>query len=261
MPPDPTLSVAENDAEDEDVVTALRDLAALVSNVDRLEDMLTAVAEYATAAIPAAVGAGATLIEDLGTAPSVLAWGVTDPLVREIDHLQYEICHEGPCLTAMQTQRAQVSGSLGSDHRWPRFGGRVARLRVHSALSLPLISRGSVVGALNLYAHDRDAFTEHALRLGERYAGPAAVSVGNLQLLHAAHHRASHLQAALTSRAVIDQAIGIVRSRSGGSAQEAMDRLRQISASEGVKLAVIAERLVAEAVRRAHARTRPSEQP
>ena len=53
---------------------------------------------------------------------------------------------------------------------------------------------------------------------------------------------------------MIDQAIGIIRSRSGGSADEAFERLTHISQTENVKLHVVAERLVDEAVRRARAR-------
>ncbi len=64
------------------------------------------------------------------------------------------------------------------------------------------------------------------------------------------------LQRALSSRAVIDQAIGIIRSRSGASAEEAFDRLTRISQTENIKLHVVAERLVDEAVRRARARQR-----
>jgi AmiR/NasT family two-component response regulator len=45
-----------------------------------------------------------------------------------------------------------------------------------------------------------------------------------------------------------------LRSRAGGSAEEAFDRLRQISQAENVKLAVVAQRVIDEAVRRAHAR-------
>jgi AmiR/NasT family two-component response regulator len=72
--------------------------------------------------------------------------------------------------------------------------------------------------------------------------------------LAGAWERTDRLQRALQSRTVIDQAIGIVRSRTGVSAAAAFDRLTQISQSENVKLTVIAERLVEEAVRRAHAR-------
>ena len=53
---------------------------------------------------------------------------------------------------------------------------------------------------------------------------------------------------------MIDQAIGIIRSRSGASADEAFERLTHISQTENVKLNVVAKRLVDEAVRRARAR-------
>ncbi|WP_375483498.1 GAF and ANTAR domain-containing protein [uncultured Jatrophihabitans sp.] len=248
------LTAAQSDADEQDVFFAVQGLTTLVSQVDDLEVVLTQIAELAASAAPGADGAGVTLMQAGSATPKVVAWAVTDPIVREIDRLQYDICHEGPCLTAMQSRRSQVSGSLGSDERWRRFGGRVARLQVHSALALPLIVLGDVVGALNIYARTRDAFTAHSVRLAERFAQSAAVSVGNIQLLHAAHTRATQLQTALSSRALIDQAIGIVRSRTGGSEREAFDRLRQTSQAENVKLSVVAERIVDEAVRRAHAR-------
>ena len=97
----------------------------------------------------------------------------------EIDKVQYEELHEGPCLTSMQTGRATVSGSLGSDSRWPHFGGRVARMAVHSALSLPLIVNDQVIGAINSYARIRDAFGDHSVVLGSEFAQSAAVSLHN----------------------------------------------------------------------------------
>ena len=252
------LTRAQADADDDDVTAALQGLAQLVSEVDEVEDVLAQIAGFAMDAVPGADGAGVTLVRAEDGRRQVLVWSVTAPFVREIDHLQYDICREGPCLTAMQTERPQVSGSLGSDARWPRFGGRAARLSVHSALALPLLVRGIVVGAINIYARERDVFSDHAVHLGRRFAAPAAVSVHNVRKLHAARERAGQLQTALTSRAVIDQAIGIIRSRSGGSAEEALDRLQQISRAENVKLAVLAQNLVDEAVRRAHARHSPA---
>ena len=255
MPTAPGLSQAQAESDEEDIVAALSDLARMVSDVDDVEDVLAQIAGFALVAVPNADGVGVTLVRS--TEPgraAILAWSVTADFVREIDHLQYDVCREGPCLTAMQTERPQVSGSLGGDARWPHFGGRAARLSVHSALALPLLVRGTVVGALNVYAHSRDVFNEHAIALAERFAGPAAVSVHNTRRLHAAHDRAAQLQAALGSRTAIDQAIGIIRSRTGVSTAAAFDRLRQLSQAENVKLAFVAERLVDEAVRRAHAR-------
>ena len=55
---------------------------------------------------------------------------------------------------------------------------------------------------------------------------------------------------------MIDQAIGIIRSRSGASAEEAFDRLTRLSQTENIKLHIVAQRLVDEAVRRARVRQR-----
>jgi AmiR/NasT family two-component response regulator len=127
---------------------------------------------------------------------------------------------------------------------------------VHSALSLPLVVGGQVIGAINAYAKARDAFGEHAVVLGVQFAASAAVSVYHSQLLDSARERTERLQRALGSRAVIDQAIGIIRSRSGATAEQAFERLTQVSQQDNVKLFMVAERLVDEAVRRARARHR-----
>jgi GAF domain-containing protein len=125
---------------------------------------------------------------------------------------------------------------------------------MHSALALPLIVGDQVIGSINAYAESRDAFAEHAVQLGSQFARPAAVSVYNAQLLAIAYERTLRLQRALGSRSVIDQAIGILRSRSGDSADEAFERLTYISQTENLKLHTVAQRLVDEATRRARAR-------
>jgi GAF domain-containing protein len=255
-PEEPELSAAQLEADGTHLYAGLRGVSGIVAGAHGLIDLLSGVAEFAAQAIPGVEGAGVALLEQRQGIPSVRAWAATAELINEIDKVQYDELNEGPCLTCMQTRRPAVSGSLGSDSRWPRFGGRVARMRVHSALSLPLIVGDEVIGAINAYAKERDAFAEHAVQLGSLFAGPAAVSVYNAQLLAKAQERTSRLQRALDSRAVIDQAIGIIRSRSGGSAEQAFERLARISQAENVKLHTVAERLVEEAVRRARSRQR-----
>jgi GAF domain-containing protein len=253
-PAEDELSAAQLQADDTDLYASLRGVSWIVAGAHGLIGLLSGVAEFAAQAIPGVEGAGVALLEQRQGIPSVQAWAATAVLINEIDKVQYDELNEGPCLTCMQTRRPAVSGSLGSDSRWPRFGGRAARMRVHSALSLPLIVGDEVIGAINAYAKKRDAFAEHAVRLGSLFAGPAAVSVYNAQLLAKAQERTSSLQRALDSRAVIDQAIGIIRSRSGGSAEQAFERLARISQAGNVKLHTVAERLVEEAVRRARSR-------
>jgi GAF domain-containing protein len=111
-----------------------------------------------------------------------------------------------------------------------------------------------VIGALNVYAHAKNAFTPEAARVGELFARPAAVSVHNAQVLAQSQQLADQLTQALTHRAVIDQALGILMSRTGASPEEAFDKLRVMSQTQHVKVAEVARVLVDEAVRRARSR-------
>ncbi|MGO9351937.1 MAG: ANTAR domain-containing protein, partial [Mycobacterium sp.] len=126
------------------------------------------------------------------------------------------------------------------------------------ALSLPLLIADQVVGAINCFAFDRDVFGEDAVRVGAQFAGPAAVSVYNAQMLVEARATVERLNRALENRPVIDQAIGIIRARTGVSTDDGFDRLRQISQSQNIKLHVVAQQLVGQAVRRAQARHSPT---
>jgi GAF domain-containing protein len=125
---------------------------------------------------------------------------------------------------------------------------------VHSVLSLPLLLPDRVVGAMNVYAHAKNAFDPAAVRIGELFARPAAVAVHNAQVLAESQQLAAQLAEALTSRAVIDQALGVLMSRSGASAEEAFGRLRSMSRAQHVKVVEVARVLLDEAVRRARSR-------
>jgi GAF domain-containing protein len=238
--------------EDQDLQDSLADLSRLGSNRLDLEALLTRVASYAVRAIPGADGAGLTLLEE--NRPDTIV--ATAPFVREIDDIQYGI-GQGPCITAARDGQTVRSGSLGGDTRWPKFGGRVARLGVHSVLSLPLVAPDGVVGAMNVYAHAKNVFDARAAELGEFFAVPAAIAVQNAQVLAQTQRLAAHLQVALETRGVIDRAIGILMSRSGGTEQEAFERLRALSQHEHHKIAAVARQIIDEAVRRAQARHRP----
>jgi len=250
----PEPSAAQHEADQVDLYVGLRGVAGLVAGARGVTELLGQVAEFAAQAIPGVEGAGVAMVGTCGDVPVVETASATAGFVAEIELFQYNDLIEGPGITCVETQRATVSGSLGSDRRWPHFGGRVARMGVHSAMSLPLSIGEEVIGAITLYAHSRDAFGDHAVQLGSQFARPAAVSVYNAQLLAGARDRTEQLQRALDNRATIDQAIGIIRCRSGVSAQAAFDRLVRMSQAENSKLPVVAERLVEMAVRRAQVR-------
>lgn len=255
QPPAPGQVPADDGAtaggapEENDLQASLAALSRLSNGRLDLEELLVQVATFAVRAIPGADGAGLTMMER-DRADTIVA---SAPFVREIDAIQYGI-GEGPCISAALEGATMRSGSLGGEPRWPRFGPRAGRLGVHSVVSLPLVTPDGVVGAINVYAHAKDAFDGEAADLGELFAAPAAIAVQNAQLLANAKRAAATLQSALSKRAVIDQAVGILMSRAGCTADEAFDRLRQLSQTRNTKLSVVARSLVDEAVRRARAR-------
>ena len=246
-------------ADDADLQAGLVNLAGLVAGSLGLPELLAEVAAFAVGAIPGADGAGVTLLRVDRPDNMVAALAASAPFVAEIDEIQYVTLHEGPCITAALERRTVRSGSLGGEKMWPRFGPRVGRLGVHSAMSLPLLLRDRVVGAINVYAHRKDVFDAHAAELGELFAKPAAVAVQNAQILADARSLTVQLQTALSTRPVIDQAIGIIRGRTGRSVEDAFTHLRAISQAEHRKLADVAQQIVDEAVRRARARHKPTE--
>ncbi len=250
---DHSQAEAARAAEDDDLAQSMAALSRLSSGRWDLVDLLAQVASFAVKAIPGAEGAGLTLLE-ADRADTIVK---SAPFVKEIDDIQYGL-GEGPCISAAETGQAMRSGSLGNDSRWPQFGPRADRLGVHSVLSLPLIAGDVVVGAMNVYAHAPGSFDERSEELGKLFAVPAAIAVQNAQILAQTRRLAVTLQAALNSQAVIDQAVGIMRSRSGISADEAMARLRQHSEQEHMKVKAVAASIVREAVRRAQARRGPT---
>src|SRR6476659_4755707 len=201
-------------ADEADLQAGIGDLAGLVAGSLGLPELLAEVASFAVRAIPGADGAGVTLLRLDRSDNIVAALASSAPFVAAIDEIQYGTLHEGPCITAALERRTVRSGSLGGERMWPRFGPRVGRLGVHSALSLPLLLPDRVVGALNVYAHGRAVFGESAVRIGELFAPAAAVSVFNAQMLAQAERLVGQRQEAMTSRAEIDQAIGVLMSRS-----------------------------------------------
>jgi hypothetical protein len=89
----------------------------------------------ATEAIPRAVGAGVTLVDDRGGKTTS---GASDPVVGE--GRQHAVrAGRGP-VPAAWAQRALVRlDEIGSDGRWPRWSHAVEPLGLRAAMSAPLV--------------------------------------------------------------------------------------------------------------------------
>ncbi len=217
----------------------IAELSRLLVNEEALEDTLQRVADLACRYVGGADVAGVTLLRDGKPATTVY----TDPTSPQIDSAQYET-GIGPCLEAFRQQRVFRIDSTEDDEQFPAFSQKAAEHGMQSTISLLLAVRGNGIGALNLYSRELAAFSADAEKVGMLFAEQASVALANAQLYDSAYRMTQQLQEALTSRAVIDQAKGILMAQNGGSADEAFNVLRTRSQQENRKLRDLAQELV-----------------
>ena len=222
---------------------SVADLSGLLLSEEDQETTLRRVADLAVRGIGDCEAVGVTLFDgDKATTRAA-----TGGLVYEVDHYQYDI-GEGPCLTAIEHQEMIAVEDMATEQRWPRFCRHAADRGTHSSLSFPLLVRGESLGALNLYARRSQAFTLADRETGAMFATQAAVALANAQTYAASVRLARGLHEALDSRAVIDQAIGILIGRNGYNQRLAFEALRVASQSENRKLKHVAENIVRSAI-------------
>jgi ANTAR domain len=89
-------------------------------------------------------------------------------------------------------------------------------------------------------------------RLNEPCPSADRQAPGTGSVVHQAGRLAGQLQAALSRRATIDQAIGILISRGGGSAEQAAAALRDVSGAHDTDLGTVARQIVEEVSRQPH---------
>ncbi|HEY0637254.1 MAG TPA: GAF and ANTAR domain-containing protein [Pseudonocardiaceae bacterium] len=233
--------MTEIDFTDE-LTAAMAELASLLVDEDDLPGMLDRVARLAVRSIPDCDSAGVTLVA--GDEPMTAA--ATDRRTLAVDIAQYKV-GDGPCLEAYRTrivQRVRVQEAI---ERYPEFAMAAAEAGVKSFLAAPLLVRSEGIGSLNLYStepHGFEALDEAVVVL---FAGQAAVAVANSRMYQSAKALSAQLETAMASRAVIEQAKGVVMAVRSVNADQAFDLLRRTSQAENRKLRQIAMDVVAAA--------------
>jgi GAF domain-containing protein len=172
----------------------------------------------------------------------------TSEIAVIVDHAQYD-ANDGPCLTAAREERLIRIDDLTGEHHWATFRDGALAEGFHSSLSLPLVLGGAAQGGLNVYGTEPGAFSEDDERIATAFAAQASVVVANAQAYWAAFDATQNLTIALQSRAVIEQAKGVLITHHGYSDDEAFNELRRRSQDANRKLREIAIEVVEEARR------------
>ena len=176
--------------------------------------------------------------------PSTMA--ATSDVANTLDETQYQ-SDDGPCLTAARQARTIRIDNTSTDERWPAFSRAAQQNGIASSLSIPMdLGDAAYAGGINIYAGIEDAFSEPDEQLAGAYAVQASVIVANARAYWASFEMTRHLTAAMASRAVIEQAKGILMATHRVASDEAFDRLRLQSQTENRKLREIAADIVDE---------------
>jgi GAF domain-containing protein len=233
--------VSDARATVDDLPDPFAELGRLVLGNQPLPELLAQVAELAKQLMPSGTEVSVTLVQgEHATTPAF-----TGQVAKDLDETQYAYGF-GPCLSAAEgAANVQIHDTANEDRaQWQPFAQAAHGKGVRSTLSVGLPVQQRVIGALNVYSPRPDAFDEQSVELMELFAAHAAVAVANAALFASATHRAEQLQIAMASRAVIEQAKGILMAQRRCTAEEAFDVLVVASQRANKKLREIATAIV-----------------
>ncbi|SFR24762.1 GAF domain-containing protein [Lentzea waywayandensis] len=225
----------------DETTEALAVLRDAFTGEEDLDEALQRLAETAARAI---VDADAVTVSVLKLDQTRTA-AATDALLVEVDEKQYS-SDRGPCLEAARTLSA-VRAVVG-EHRgeWPEFESAAEEHGIRAYLSVPVVlpaserSEAQHVGSLNIYSRTAAAFDPFDESLMRLFTTAASTTITSAQRWQRSRKHIQHLEQALESRAVIEQAKGALMAAHECTADEAFTMLVERSQRDNVKLRNIA---------------------
>jgi GAF domain-containing protein len=219
---------------------AFAQLDAMQLSEQSVDAVLQAVVDLVPRVVPGDVEASVTVL--VADRPTTLASSGRG--ARELDEDQYARGH-GPAIQAASRAVPVAVDDARSEPRWPDHMRRAVELGFLSSLSIPLGSSEQLPAALNVYARQPaaldDAARENATRFA-RFAGTAAATMHGYQSARAV---ADDLQLALESRAIVDEAKGILVQRHRLTPDLAFHLLARAAGRTGRTLPQVAGHLIA----------------
>lgn len=230
------------EAEPDTVRTAARIVSRLTSLPQRAGSLREFMQEAARLCDEmAAPGTAVSITLGEPSSPEVVA--SNSKLAQQVDRLQIQFS-EGPCQSAWESGTLIVSDAVGADRRWDRFGPAAVGLGVQSVVSSVIRVDGDAYGVLNVYGEAVNTFEESTVALIRVMTDTLAAVIQSMNETQGLRELVSQLNEAMASRAVIEQAKGILMSRHGCTADDAFALLVRASQDHNVKLRKVAADVV-----------------
>jgi transcriptional regulator with GAF, ATPase, and Fis domain len=215
------------------------DLARLLLDDEDMEAPLRQLSDLALDLIPGSSAVGIVTANDAGWRYS----GSSDA-VSEMHREQLE-SGSGPVADAVGYGEARRIDNAVTERRWPGTCAAMTRAGYGSCLALPLRTDRKPGGALVLYGRAPEAFAGSGHDIALLFAAQGGVAVRNASAYRNCRALVANLHTALESRAVIEQAKGVLVADYGCDPETAFAELSRISQKTNRKVRELAADLVA----------------
>jgi GAF domain-containing protein len=226
-------------ANSQSAARAVDELGRLAFQEQSFESLLQRVVDLTNVAMPEQGEVSITILA--ADRPTTVVF--TGVLALDCDESQYGHGY-GPCLHAATSGELTEIPDYGTECRWPGYVQEACGRGAHSSLSVPLPVGQRAKAALNIYNRAAYAFGDEHRAAAQRFGPYAGLAVSSVFAYRHARQSATNLQAALKSRATIDQAKGILMERYKLTADQAFQLLACTSMHVNTKLRHVADELV-----------------
>ena len=209
-----------------------------------LTETLLRVAVLAQQALPGSPEVSMTLLERDRARTAAF----TGALAVHLDERQYGRGF-GPCLDAAVSGQTIKLTMADADGLYPDFREIAQRQGITHTMSVGLPVASRTVGALNVYSSTGRMFGARAERAAVTFASYAGIVLANIGLYHDAVELAAQLEVAVRSRAVIEQAKGVIMAENHCSGEDAFQLLVHLSQQKNLKIRDLAQLLVSRTFR------------
>ncbi|MDP9825063.1 GAF and ANTAR domain-containing protein [Kineosporia succinea] len=216
----------------------LTELLSIRLQGSSLEQLLRRYIDIAQAGVPGMDDVSVTLLRN--ERPFTASF--SSDIALRADELQYGFGY-GPCLDAASSGEVLRIHDMRDEPRWPEYAEKVVRHGILSAVSVPLPLQTDLIGALNWYGREPGA-PDETVEAGVEIAAHVAVAISNAVSADDNAKLAAEMQTAMASRAVIEQAKGVIMAQNRCDAEQAFEVLRIASMGRNVKLRDLARDIV-----------------
>lgn len=215
------------------------EVARLLADDEVLDEALHRLTKLGVDLVPGGTAAAVTI----AAGDSALSFAASDQRLDELHRLQFD-GGDGPVAETLRHNEPRRVDDTSTERRWPVFCRAAATAGFGSCLVLPLRTDRQPAGAVALYGQQPHMFRGAAHDIALLFAAQGGTAVRNAALYRACRRMVDKLHAGLESRAVIEQAKGVMHAALGISPDEAFHLLSRFSQNTNQRVRKVSADLV-----------------